>query len=90
MNLQEAIDAPAWHSEHFPSSFWPRRSRPNRLVVESRLPAATIEELRRRGHAVEVGDAWSEGRLVAASRDPDGLLRAGANPRGMQGYAAGR
>jgi hypothetical protein len=21
MNLQEAIDAPAWHSEHFPSSF---------------------------------------------------------------------
>ena len=90
MNLQEAIDAPAWHSEHFPSSFWPRRSRPNRLVVESRLPAATVEELRRRGHAVEVGDAWSEGRLVAASRDADGLLRAGANPRGMQGYAAGR
>ncbi len=90
MNLQEAIDAPAWHSEHFPSSFWPRQSRPNRLVVESRLPDATVAELRRRGHEVEVGDAWSEGRLVAASRDPDGLLRAAANPRGMQGYAAGR
>ncbi len=90
MNLQEAIDAPAWHSEHFPSSFWPRQSRPNRLVVESRLPDATVAELRRRGHDVEVGDAWSEGRLVAASRDPDGLLRAAANPRGMQGYAAGR
>lgn len=90
MNLQEAIDAPAWHSEHFPSSFWPRESRPNRLVVESRLPDATVAELRRRGHDVEVGDAWSEGRLVAASRDPDGLLRAAANPRGMQAYAAGR
>ena len=90
MNLQEAIDAPAWHSEHFPSSFWPRQSRPNRLVVESRLPDATVAELKRRGHDVEVGDAWSEGRLVAASRDPDGLLRAAANPRGMQGYAAGR
>src|SRR6202790_1580535 len=24
LNLQEAIDAPAWHSEHFPISFWPR------------------------------------------------------------------
>ena len=30
MNLQEAIDAPAWHSEHFPISFWPRTSRPGR------------------------------------------------------------
>ena len=28
MNLQEAIDAPAWHSEHFPISFWPRTARP--------------------------------------------------------------
>ncbi|MBV9558682.1 MAG: gamma-glutamyltransferase family protein, partial [Pseudolabrys sp.] len=38
MNLQEAIDAPAWHSEHFPSSFWPREARPGVLVVEGRLP----------------------------------------------------
>ena len=88
MNLQEAIDAPAWHSEHFPASFWPRQSRPGVLVVEGRLPAATIDELRRRGHVVEVGDDWSEGRLVAASLDGD-RRRAAANPRGMQGYAAG-
>ena len=36
MNLQEAIDAPAWHSEHFPISFWPRTARPGVLVVEGR------------------------------------------------------
>ena len=89
LNLQEAIDAPAWHTEHFPSSFWPRAARPGVLVLESRLPAATIAELRRRGHIVEIGSDWSEGRLVAASRDGD-RLRAAANPRGMQGYAAGR
>jgi gamma-glutamyltranspeptidase/glutathione hydrolase len=89
MNLQEAIDAPAWHSEHFPISFWPRTARPGVLVVESRVPKATVEELRARGHEVEVGPAWSEGRLTAASRV--GLRRrAAANPRGMQGYAAGR
>ena len=41
MNLQEAIDAPAWHIEHFPLSFWPRTARPGVLVVEGRLPAAT-------------------------------------------------
>ena len=88
-NLQEAIDAPAWHSEHFPSSFWPRTARPGVLVVEGRVPKTTIDELRRRGHKVEVGPDWSEGRLTAASR-AGRRRRAAANPRGMQGYAAGR
>jgi gamma-glutamyltranspeptidase/glutathione hydrolase len=89
MNLQAAIDAPAWHTEHFPSSFWPRTARPGVVVVENRISPATIAELRRRGHLVEVGSDWSEGRLTAASRDGR-RLRAAANPRGMQGYAAGR
>jgi gamma-glutamyltranspeptidase/glutathione hydrolase len=89
MNLQEAIDAPAWHSEHFPISFWPRTARPGVLVVESRVPEKTIKELRARGHVVEAGPAWSEGRLTAASRLGK-RRRAAANPRGMQGYAAGR
>jgi gamma-glutamyltranspeptidase / glutathione hydrolase len=89
MNMQEAIDAPAWHSEHFPISFWPRTSRPGVLVVESRVPEATIKALRAKGHEIEVGPAWSEGRLTAASRVGN-RRRAAANPRGMQGYAVGR
>jgi gamma-glutamyltranspeptidase/glutathione hydrolase len=89
MNLQEAIDAPAWHSEHFPISFWPRTARPGVLVVENRLPQTTIKALRERGHEVEVGPDWSEGRLTAAAR-LGWRRRAAANPRGMQGYAAGR
>ncbi len=89
MNMQEAIDAPAWHIEHFPQSFWPRAARPGVVVIENRVPEATIKELKRRGHKVEVGPDWSEGRLTAASQD--GVRRkAAANPRGMQGYAAGR
>jgi len=89
MNLQESIDAPAWHSEHFPSSFWPRTARPGVLVVEGRVPKKTIVELERRGHIVEAGPDWSEGRLTAASRE-GWRRRAAANARGMQGYAAGR
>jgi gamma-glutamyltranspeptidase/glutathione hydrolase len=59
------------------------------LVLESRVPKATVDELKRRGHIVEIGPAWSEGRLTAASR-AGRRRKAAANPRGMQGYAAGR
>jgi gamma-glutamyltranspeptidase/glutathione hydrolase len=91
LNLQEAIDAPAWHTTSFPSSFYPRDMSPGEVVVESRIGADVVAELRRRGHTVTVSDPWSLGRLSAVSRDPEtGVLRAAANPRGMQGYAAGR
>jgi len=91
LDLQAAIDAPAWHTTAFPSSFYPRRGNPGEVVVESRVGADVIEELTRRGHRVSVSEPWSLGRLSAVSRDPGtGVLRAAADPRGMQGYAAGR
>jgi gamma-glutamyltranspeptidase / glutathione hydrolase len=89
MNLQEAIEAPAFTSEHWPNSFWPRAAKPARLLVEGRMPKATVDELKRRGHDIEVGADWSLGRLSAVTRDGD-VYKAGANPRGMQGYAIGR
>ena len=89
MNLQEAIDAPSFHSEHFPGSFWPRSRQSKKVVLEDRFPETTIDELIRRGHQIEVGASWSEGRLTGATID-NKVLRAAANPRGMQGYAAGR
>jgi gamma-glutamyltranspeptidase/glutathione hydrolase len=91
LDLQAAIDAPAWHTTAFPSSFYPRDMTAGEVVVESRIGEAVITDLRRRGHDVTVSDGWSLGRLSAVSRDPEtGILRAGANPRGMQGYAIGR
>ncbi|MFI6403832.1 gamma-glutamyltransferase family protein [Streptomyces sp. NPDC050548] len=91
LDLQGAIDAPNWHNDSFPGSFYPRGMRPGSVTVESRMDENVVEELRRRGHDVTVGDAWSEGRLCAVTRDPAaGILSAAANPRGMQGYAVGR
>ncbi|MEU1513511.1 gamma-glutamyltransferase [Streptomyces sp. NPDC005811] len=91
LDLQGAIDAPNWHTDSFPSSFYPRGMRPGSVTVESRTPAEVVEGLRRRGHDVTVGAPWSEGRLCAVARDPEsGILSAAANPRGMQGYAVGR
>jgi gamma-glutamyltranspeptidase / glutathione hydrolase len=90
LDLQAAIDAPNHHTEAFPSSFYPRETRPRHVAVESRAGRDTIEGLRARGHDVEESDAWSLGRVSMVARDPDGQVRAGANPRGMQGYAVGR
>jgi len=91
MDLQAAIDAPMFHSEHFPSSFYPRQASPGRLIVEGRLSADVVAGLRARGHDVQVGGDWSQGRLSAVARDgATGFFKAAANPRGMQGYAVGR
>ncbi|MEW2527753.1 gamma-glutamyltransferase [Streptomyces sp. NPDC047071] len=91
LDLQGAIDAPNWHNDSFPGSFYPRGMRPGSVTVESRTDPAVVEELRLRGHDVTVGESWSEGRLCAVARDPrTGVLSAAANPRGMQGYAVGR
>ncbi|MFF9281479.1 gamma-glutamyltransferase family protein [Streptomyces griseosporeus] len=91
LDLQGAIDAPNWHNDSFPGSFYPRGMRPGSVTVEARTDPAVVAELRRRGHHVTVGPAWSEGRLCAVARDPrTGVLSAAANPRGMQGYAVGR
>ncbi|MEV0244287.1 gamma-glutamyltransferase [Streptomyces sp. NPDC050674] len=91
LDLQGAIDAPNWHNDSFPGSFYPRGMRPGSVTVESRTDPAVVAELRRRGHDVTVGGPWSEGRLCAVARDPEtGVLSAAANPRGMQGYAVGR
>lgn len=90
LNLQEAIDAPLFHTHHFPSSFHPRQRQPKSITVEGSFNAAEIERLRAMGHIVERVEPWSVGRLTAAMKDKSGLLYAGATPRGMQAYAIGR
>ncbi|RDD84028.1 gamma-glutamyltransferase family protein [Streptomyces parvulus] len=88
---QQAIDAPAFHTTHAVSSFWPRVWQPAGVVIERRAGSELIEELRRRGHDVTVSPDWSLGRLSTVTRDAaTGTLSGAANSRGAQGYAAGR
>ncbi|MFL5099551.1 MAG: gamma-glutamyltransferase family protein [Xanthobacteraceae bacterium] len=89
LDLQAAIDHPEFHTDDFPSSFHPRQRQPRSLAIESRFGPQVIDELRDRGHdAIDAGP-FALGRVSAVARE-DGMLRAGASPRGMQGYAAGR
>jgi gamma-glutamyltranspeptidase/glutathione hydrolase len=89
MDLQECCDAPMFHSAHFPASFYPRHAMPGRLLMEDRFDDAVCADLRERGHDVAVDGPWTIGRMTAAAKDGE-MLRAGASPRGMQGYAVGR
>ena len=89
LNLQEAIDAPEFHTDHLISSFYPRGIKRRSLDVEGRFEPRVVEGLRGRGHEVTVTPDWSLGRVTAVQK-AGGQLRAAANPRMMQGYAAGR
>jgi gamma-glutamyltranspeptidase/glutathione hydrolase len=88
MSIQQALDAPTFHTQHFPSSFYPRAQHPGRLVLEGRIPEAVCSELARRGHEVQVSGDWSHGRVLAIRYDAGrGLIYGGASPRAETGYA---
>jgi gamma-glutamyltranspeptidase/glutathione hydrolase len=91
MNPQEAVEAPRVATYSFPRSSHPHPYTPGLAFAESRLPATTVAELRRRGHDVR---AWSElaapaGSLCSIVVDrPSRFLIGAADPRRLA-YAAG-
>ena len=89
LDLQAAADAPLVESQHAPSSFHPRRGHPAKLMAEGRIPAATIEALRARGHNVEVIGDWVSGQVMCVKRDAGDRLAAAASPKNGVAYAMG-
>ena len=88
MNLQEAVEATNFSTEHAPSSFYPRRAEPGSLTVAEGVPAAVREELEKRGHRLKVVPARPLGNTMAASRDPrSGALAGAVSPSQNQYYA---
>jgi gamma-glutamyltranspeptidase/glutathione hydrolase len=81
---QAAISAPRW----LLGRTWGRAT--ETLKLESRFPPEVIEELRARGHDVEVIAAFDEsvGHAGAILRNASGVLEGGADPRSDGGVAA--
>ena len=93
MSLQQAIDAPTFHTGHMPSSFFPRRAKPGSLHIEESFPEETLAALGARDHKLVREEPWSQGRVAAVARvetQGGAVLKAAASPRWMQGYAVGR
>src|SRR5687767_6726018 len=82
-NLHTAFELPRIQTFHFLGSFWPHRIEPNRLDVESDVPAEVIEDLKTRGHNVRgVQPRSISGCATAVMIDlRTGSRIAGADPR---------
>jgi gamma-glutamyltranspeptidase/glutathione hydrolase len=90
-DLQRVLELPMFHSDGFFRSYLGHYWHPARIAVEQSFTADVIAELSNRGHDVRIFPPWQLGRVCAAGQDrASGVLRAAANPRGMQAYAAGR
>jgi gamma-glutamyltranspeptidase/glutathione hydrolase len=90
MSPQDAVEAATFHTDHVPTSFTPHRSRPLSLVAEEDFDPAVLDELRRRGHEVDLVAAQSLGKVCATGVRADGGVFAAASPRGEQAYAVAR
>jgi oxamate amidohydrolase len=82
--LQLAVSAPRW----LLGRTWGQTS--DTLKLENRIPAATISDLKRRGHEIELLGAYDEttGHAGAIIRQGNGVLEGAADPR-SDGCVAG-
>ena len=89
MGLQEALDAPSFHTEHFPESFYPHRIRSGSVFLEEGFDPATLDRLREMGHQVETLPPRSNGEVCAVRRAHDCLEGAASAKTEGNAYALG-
>ena len=81
MNVQQAVEAPRMQTRHLVSSFDNHSMNPGDLLLDDRIPAAVIADLRERGHKVQTRSRWNSGAAPVAVRvTPEGGLEAGSDP----------
>ena len=92
MDVQQAIEAPRASTWSFPNSFWPHAYRPGLVGVESRIEPSVVDDLRKRGHDVDVWNEWTPrmGSLCAIEVDRERASLFGGADLRRDGYAMGR
>jgi len=87
MGIQEAIEAPRVFLSADPNFY--RGGAEITVGIENRLEPGVLDDLRGRGHRLELLPGFSSGNMQGILRDPKtGTYRAGADPRNL-GYAIG-
>jgi len=81
MNAEQAVEAPRFQTEHLVSSFDNHAMSPGSLLLDERTPPATIGELMKRNHKVEIRSRYNSGAAPGIVRlNPDGMIEAGSDP----------
>jgi len=79
LDMQSALEAPRWLAGRY------LLNQPEgTLALEGRFPLATVEELRKRGHEIQVVEGWAQNMGSAHGiliHPENGLLMGGADPR---------
>ena len=86
MDPQQAVEAPRFNSEAMYSSFDDHSDQPLTLDVERRFEQTVLDQLKARGHKLEIGGDWSnptEPTMVEYDA-ATGVIRAGADVRGYR------
>jgi gamma-glutamyltranspeptidase / glutathione hydrolase len=85
MNAQAATEAPRFQTRHLISSFDNHAWNRGDLLLDERIPVATIADLAGRGHRVGTRSRWASGAAPVMVRVlPDGVIEAGADPYGYR------
>jgi gamma-glutamyltranspeptidase / glutathione hydrolase len=80
-NAEQAVEAPRFQTEHLVASFDNHAMSPGSLLLDERTPPASIAELQKRKHLVEIRSRYNSGSAPVLVRLlPTGLIEAGADP----------
>jgi gamma-glutamyltranspeptidase / glutathione hydrolase len=81
MNAEQAVEMPRFQTEHLVESFDNHAMSPGSLLLDERTPPASIQELQRRKHIVDIRSRYNSGSAPVLVRFlPTGLIEAGADP----------
>ena len=84
MNPQRAVEEPRFATQSFPNSFEPHTYFPAKLQIEKRLCDDVGDDLKKRGHDVEMWPdwVWQAGAMCLIRKDMEsGRFAAAADPR---------
>ena len=89
MNAEQAIEAPRFQTRHLVSSFDNHAMNPGDLLLDERIPPASMEDLATSGHKMETRSRWNSGAAPVLIRvTPAGVIEAGADPWGYRSMRA--
>jgi len=82
MDLQQAIDEPTFHTEHFPNSFYPHGINRGMVSIEEGIGLETAYKLQELGHKIRLVRPNSNGQVCAVSRNPKtGIIEGAASAK---------